>query len=187
MAPLFLTLMGRAILKEPISPNAMTGVLVGLVGVVIIALGTPMQRGDAFDLIGIAGALGCAVFYALSNVLMRQQTSRDSLQTIVLLSNGCAAVFCLPFLALQWQRPSFADLLFITLAGLLGTCGHFCMAWAYARAQAGRLGILEYSAFLWASALGFVFFAEVPTATTVAGAAKAYAEERLSNPGRQPG
>lgn len=170
MAPLFLALLGRVILKEPISPNAMTGVLLGLVGVVIIAGGTPMRGGDAFDIIGIASALGCAFFYALSNVLMRQQTSRNSLHTIVFLSNCCAAVFSLPFLAVQWQRPSLADLSVVTLAGLLGTCGHFCMAWAYARAQAGRLGILEYSAFLWASVLGFVFFAEVPSLATVVGA-----------------
>ncbi len=171
MAPLFLTLMGWIILKEPISPKAMVGVVVGLGGVVIIALGGSMRGGNAFDLIGLFAALICALLYALSNILMRQQASRDSLHTIVLLSNSCAALFCIPFAALHWRQPSLAEFSLLTLGGFFGTCGHFCMAWAYARAHAGRLGILEYSAFLWASVLGFVFFAEVPTVTTVAGAA----------------
>jgi drug/metabolite transporter (DMT)-like permease len=171
MAPLFLSLMGWIILKEPISPKAMVGVVLGLGGVVIIALGGSMRGGNAFDLIGLCGALACALLYALSNILMRQQASRDSLHTIVLLSNCSAALFCVPFAALHWRQPSAVELTFLTLAGFFGTCAHFCMAWAYARAQAGRLGILEYSAFLWASILGFVFFGEVPTATTIAGAA----------------
>ena len=56
-------------------------------------------------------------------------------------------------------------------AGLLGTIGHLCLAWAYKRAPAGRLGMLEYSAFIWASVLGFAVFGEVPGLATLAGTA----------------
>jgi drug/metabolite transporter (DMT)-like permease len=145
--------------------------LLGLVGVVVIALGLPMDARHAFDIVGLLGALGCALFYALSNVLMRQQSSRDSLLTLVMLTNLFAALYSTPFVALHWQTPSAIHLLTFVLAGFLGTCGHVCMAWAYARAPAGRLGVMEYSAFLWASAFGFILFAEVPHATTIAGAA----------------
>jgi S-adenosylmethionine uptake transporter len=170
IAPLFLTLMGRFILKEPIASKGMIGVVLGLIGVAIIALGNPMRGGNSFDLLGLAGALGAAFFYALSNVLMRRQTTQDSLQTIVLLSNGCAAIFCAPFLVLQWRQPTAMVLSAVTFGGLFGACGHFCLGWAYARAHAGRLGILEYSAFFWGAVLGFAFFGEIPTLYTIAGA-----------------
>lgn len=170
IAPLLLTLMGRVILKEPIASKSMIGVTLGLIGVLIIALGNPMRGGHAFDLLGLAGALGAAFFYALSNVLMRRQTTQDSLQTIVLLSNGWAALFCMPFLIIEWRAPTAAIWSAVTFGGLLGACGHFCLGWAYARAHAGRLGILEYSAFFWGAILGFLFFGEIPTLTTIAGA-----------------
>jgi S-adenosylmethionine uptake transporter len=45
------------------------------------------------------------------------------------------------------------------------------MAWAYGRADASRLGVFEYTAFVWAVAIGFLVFAEIPTLGTLTGAA----------------
>jgi S-adenosylmethionine uptake transporter len=171
MAPLLMALLGRLILKEPISPRALAGILVGFVGVVVIARGEASTGGEAFDPIGIGAALACAVFYALSLVLMRQQSAKDSTITIVALSNLFAFLLITPVMAFQWQPLAPRHAALFALAGLLGTLGHLCLAWAYSRAHAGRLGILEYTAFLWGSALGYVVFSEVPTGWTLAGAA----------------
>jgi S-adenosylmethionine uptake transporter len=170
MAPLLMALLALLILKEPIAPRALLGIALGFAGVVVIARGQGQGSGDSFDPIGLAAALACAFFYALSMVLMRQQSAKDSTITIVALSNVLAFLLAVPVMAVQWQPLSGQHFTVFALAGLLGTCGHLCMAWAYSRAQAGRLGILEYSAFLWASLFGFVFFSEVPTAWTIAGA-----------------
>jgi S-adenosylmethionine uptake transporter len=43
-------------------------------------------------------------------------------------------------------------------------------AWAYARGEASYLAVTEYSAFLWASALGWIVFSERVTGYTLAGA-----------------
>ena len=106
--------------------------------------------GDAFDPIGLAAALACAFFYALSMVLMRQQSAKDSTITIVAVSNVLAFLLVMPVMALQWQPVAGFHAAIFALAGLLGTLGHLCLAWAYSRAHAGRLGILEYTGFLWA-------------------------------------
>ncbi len=45
------------------------------------------------------------------------------------------------------------------------------LARAYARAEAGRLAVTEYTALLWAIGLGFVAYGEVPGVATLAGAA----------------
>jgi len=44
-------------------------------------------------------------------------------------------------------------------------------AWAYARGEAGYLSVTEYSAFIWAAALGWIVFREPVSLFTVAGAA----------------
>jgi drug/metabolite transporter (DMT)-like permease len=171
LSPLLMALLGRLILKEPVALRAFVGILIGFVGVIVIVQGREAGPSRDFDLLGIAAALGCALFYALSMVLMRQQSTQDSVMTIVFLSNGFAFLLIAPASLWQWQPVAFSHWVIIGMAGMLGTCGNLCMAWAYARAPAGRLGIMEYSAFIWAMFFGYCIFAEIPTTWTLAGAA----------------
>lgn len=175
LAPLLMALLGRLILKEPVGLRALIGIFVGLAGVIVIArgqaVGAAAATGRSFDLIGLLAALGCAFSYALGMVLMRQQTARDSLPTIVLLTNTGTFLLAMPIGLWQWQPILPSHWLLILMSGFFGTCAHLCMAWAYARAPAGRLGILEYSAFIWAILFGFYIFGEIPSTWTLAGAA----------------
>jgi S-adenosylmethionine uptake transporter len=59
----------------------------------------------------------------------------------------------------------------IIVASLMSTAGGLLFAWAYARAEASYLAVTEYSAFLWASALGWIVFHEKLSGYTLAGAA----------------
>jgi len=171
LAPLLMSLLGYVILREPIGLRTLVGIGIGLAGVAVIAHGQGSDESRPFDLIGLGAALGCAFFYALSMVLMRQQSAKDSTLTIVALSNIFAFALAMPLMAWSWQTPTPSHLLIFGAAGLLGTMGHLCMAWAYSRAHAGKLGLLEYTAFVWAMIFGYFVFAEVPTAWTLAGAA----------------
>jgi len=171
LAPLFMSLLGYAILREPIGPRTLVGIGLGLAGVAVIAHGQGSDTSRPFDVIGLAAALGCAFFYALSMVLMRQQSAKDSTLTIVALSNIFAFLLAMPAMIWFWQTPTPPHLIIFAASGLLGTLGHLCMAWAYSRAHAGKLGLLEYSAFVWAMIFGYFIFAEVPTTWTLAGAA----------------
>ena len=58
------------------------------------------------------------------------------------------------------------------LAGVTGLSlsGQYLMSWAYARAEAQYLIPTEYTAFIWAIALGWLMFGESVTWMTVAGA-----------------
>ena len=47
--------------------------------------------------------------------------------------------------------------------------GAMAIAWAYAREEAQALVPFEYSGFLWASILGWVFFREPVTLATIGG------------------
>ena len=88
-----------------------------------------------------------------------------------------------------WVPPTPVDLGWFAAVGLLGTAGHVALAWAYGRAQASRLGAIEYTAFVWAAGIGLLFFGEVPSLATLAGAALiivgAVVAARAERPGAQ--
>jgi S-adenosylmethionine uptake transporter len=58
----------------------------------------------------------------------------------------------------------------VVVAALMSSSGTLLFAFAYARGEASYLAVTEYSAFLWAAALGWIVFHEPVSAYTLAGA-----------------
>lgn len=186
MAPLFMALIARWLLGEPIRRSILTAILLGLSGVAVI-LQSKITLGvlDGRTLSGLAAALTSAVAYAFAMVLVRRQTATDSVEIITFLSASLGWLLLLPVTAfltifgegigVPAREFSFvaigtADILLIISLGVLGTGGHLLLTWAYARAHAARLAVLEYTAFIWAGAIGMVVFGETPSVWTFAGA-----------------
>ena len=170
LAPFFTAALGYFMLSQPVASKLKLGIVFGLAGVCIIAAGQGSNADHVFDLVGVGAALSCAFFYALSNVLISRTGGADSSITIVMLSNIFVFLLAAPFMIAGWQAPTATHVAIFVLSGLLGTAGHLCLAWSYSRAPAGTLGTLEYSAFVWASLLGFFYFGEVPSTFTILGA-----------------
>ena len=61
--------------------------------------------------------------------------------------------------------------MWICVAAIMSTAGGLLFSWAYARAEASYLAVTEYSAFIWAAALGWLVFSEPVSLYTLAGAA----------------
>jgi drug/metabolite transporter (DMT)-like permease len=170
LSPIFVALAANLVLGETIDRRIVSGLGAGFAGMLVIVAGqTGLSFGGSFS--GVAAVLVSAVTYALSMVLLRVRAQTDPVVTIVTIQNVAPAAILLVPALLVWQQPSPADWDVLTLLGTLGVLGHLLMARAYAKAQAARLAPLEYTALLWASLFGFAFFGEVPTPTTLAGAA----------------
>ena len=58
----------------------------------------------------------------------------------------------------------------ILAAALMSTSGTLLFAWGYARGPASYLAVTEYSGFVWASLMGWLFFREAVSLTTALGA-----------------
>ncbi len=170
LAPFFTAVLAFLMLGEPVASHLKLGILFGLIGVCIIGAGQRSDANHALDVVGIGAALTCAFFYALSNVLIRRTAGADSSIVIVMLSSVFVLLLAAPVMIAGWQTPTAPHFAVFAVSGLLGTAGHLCLAWSYTRAPAGTLGVLEYSAFVWASLLGFLVFGEVPSAFTLLGA-----------------
>ncbi|HKX10930.1 MAG TPA: DMT family transporter [Stellaceae bacterium] len=172
LAPLMLVLLASLLLGERLRARVLGAVLLGLVGVGVIAWDTLSDAQSlSADLIGIAAVSGSAVAYALNNVMLRSQARRDAATSIVLIQHVVPSLVALPFAVATWQAPSASIWLVFPLVAALGVSGHFLLTWAYRRAQAGVLASVDYLALPYGALLGFVFFAEVPTMAVWAGAA----------------
>jgi drug/metabolite transporter (DMT)-like permease len=152
-APIFIALGAQVHLGERVDPNVWIAVALGFCGVLVVLSGEIGRSGRA-TLLGIAAAMLSAVSYAFS----------------MLLQNVLPAILLAPAGVLAWTTPSGATLVWFVLIGLLGTAGHLALAWAYGRADASRLGVMEYTAFVWGVLIGLVAFAEVPSLATIVGA-----------------
>ena len=168
-SPILIALLARLSLRERPSAGVFVAIGIGFAGVLTV-LGGELDRSGGATLAGIAAAMAAAAFYAISMVSLKARAGRDSIATIVLLQNGFAALIVLPLGGHVWVAPTQATLLWFAAIGLLGTLGHMALAWAYGRADASRLGAVEYTAFIWAIVLGLVMFGEVPSWATLAGA-----------------
>lgn len=160
LAPLFMALLAAVMLGERLRLRILLALVIGFAGVLTIIAGG--LRGAPVALAGMAAALGAAVAYALGNILLRRQAQKEPAEVIVLIQHIVPCILALPLAAIEWVP--LAPVIWIKLALLatIGVLGHLCLTWAYARAQAGVLGVMEYTALPWAAGIGYLIFGEVP-------------------------
>ena len=175
IAPIIALFLAALILGEAVTRRAIVASGLGLIGVAVIGIGR-MQAGffgpDA--LWGMTAILGSAVLYAGNLVLQRHQAQLASPAEITFFQSLWMAVFL--GLAALW--PGMAPLAMppvgawrdIAGAAGLATVSLLLLSWGWARAPAHRLLPVEYSAFLWSAAMGWLWFGEAVSAATLLGA-----------------
>jgi S-adenosylmethionine uptake transporter len=171
VAPLLALLLAAVFLGERIGRQSIIGSVLAFGGVIVIVVGQARVAIDAEALLGTAAIIGSALTYAVNIVLMRHQAMAarpleiNFFQSLTIMALWVVALLVVGLPALpvgQWH--------WIAVAAVLSTAGTLLFAWAYARGEASYLAVTEYSAFLWASALGWIVFAERVTGYTLAGA-----------------
>jgi S-adenosylmethionine uptake transporter len=169
IAPLIALALAALFLKERIGFRSVLASLIGLAGVgVILAgqIGTP-HKDDA--LLGMVAILVSAVFYAVNLVIARHQAQHAKPIEIAFFQNWfILGLFCLPA-PLLLTMPDAGQWPAIVAAAALAIVSLMLLSWAYARAEAQVLLSVEYTAFVWAALMGWLFFREALTLVTIAG------------------
>lgn len=169
IAPLIALALAALFLKEKIGGRSVLASLLGLAGVGGILAGQigGTHKGDT--LLGMAAVLVSALFYAVNLVIARHQAQHARPIEIAFFQNWfILGFFCLPAPFLL-TLPGPAHWLPIGLAAALAIASLLLLSWAYARAEAQVLLTVEYTAFVWAALMGWLFFGEALTLVTVAG------------------
>jgi S-adenosylmethionine uptake transporter len=170
LSPLFLAAFGALLLGERLSRAIFVGLGLGFGGMLVMVAGLG-AGGASLERTGVMAAVASAVTYALSLVLLRQRAQQDALITIVLFQHVVPAVAMAVPAMLVWVQPTVAEIAIYALLAVLGVSGHLLMGMAFRRAEASKLAVTEYSALLYATIFGFIFFGELPGLATLAGTA----------------
>ena len=182
--PMMITIMSVFMLGEKVKPGRWLALLVGFAGVLLI-----VRPGSASFNLGSVFVLISVLFYALMVILTRKLQVTDSSATMAYYSSLVYLVAALVLLPLpiivgevpnahpnitilirSWSMPGLFDLAVMFGLGLIWAAWMYFMSRAYSLAQASLIAPFEYLSLpvnvLW----GFLFWHEVPTLLTLAGA-----------------
>ena len=159
--PIFMLLLGLFWLGEQVGRRQWLAVGLGLIGVMVVC-GLSGLQFNAYSLLAVASALS----YALATLLTRQLSAHDSPATIAMLGTLLMLLFSGVSMGSDWQWPGLTDWLVLLLLGLSGGLANFVNALSLRDVPLSAVAPLEYSILLWAAALGYFFFAEMPGMST---------------------
>lgn len=183
VAPLIITALSSLALGETVQLRRWIAVAIGFVGVVI------MTRPDAGAIEPAALlAILAALFYAVSAILTRHLGKTESgaslafSATLVYLAANAALGLGLgqgglaqaghpsvEFLLRAWVWPNWTDLGLMSVCGLVSAFGFFFLSQAYRLAPAPSVAPFEYVGLPLAVLWGYLFWSEIPAATTILG------------------
>jgi drug/metabolite transporter (DMT)-like permease len=182
--PLMITLLSVLMLGEKVGPRRWLAVMIGFVGVLLIVRpgSTTFNLGSVFILVSV-------VFYALTVMVTRKLQTNDSSATMAYYSSLVylvAALVLAPlpiivgempnahpsiaFLIRGWSVPTLFDWVIMSGLGLVWAGWMYFMSRAYSVAQASVIAPFEYVSLPINIMWGFVFWQEIPTWMTLAGA-----------------
>jgi drug/metabolite transporter (DMT)-like permease len=164
-APLFIVALAGPVLKEVVSRRSWVIVSVGLIGaLLVIRPGSALFQWASFlPLIG-------AVFFALFNIVTRLIGRADSAATTLFYTFGIGTLALLPVQPLVWQTPPIASVAQIGAAGSMGVLAHLLIALSLQRAPTASVAPLNYLRLIWALALGYWWFGDMPDSLSIVGA-----------------
>lgn len=169
IAPVIALYLAAVMLGEVIGKAAIMASVSGLLGVAIIIAGRVSGGYTTDHLWGAAAVLFSAVVFAYNLILARRQAQVAKPIEIAFFQNLFVAVtlsFAAPWLLVAMpvdKAPMLAGAAALAILSLL------LLSWAYARAEAQILIPVEYTAFVWAAAFGWLFFSEPVTLPVLLG------------------
>jgi drug/metabolite transporter (DMT)-like permease len=153
--PLWVALLAPIILRERMTLPRVAAVVLGFVGALIVI----RPAGMAISM-GTTSALACAFAYAFSYIAMKQLTRTESPITILFWLCIFQGIYTtiLTFGHLTWPTPTaWAWLLGVSLSGL---AAHYCIARAFALADATIVTPMDYLRVPLIAVVGWLVYAE---------------------------
>lgn len=171
-APVFAVLLSVVLLHEKVGPWRVGAVVLGLIGVAVMA--NPSQ--SHLPLFGLAVGIGAAFAVALVSIQLRDLGRTEEPITIVFYFSAMSLpmlALTLPFAPAGYDRPFHHDLvgwLMIAGIGLLGLASQLLMTAALRYGRVSSVIVMDYAQFGWSLLWGWLVFGHLPPASTWLGA-----------------
>lgn len=163
-SPVYVALLGILFLGEPARASIGLAIAVGLAGaLVIVGWGgeTASATGEA-SVLAWAAALLAPLSYAAGIVLLKHHAAAENAAAITLAQSVLITLIALPFALPGFVMPEGGQWIGTGLVGILGALGYLLFIAALRHLPASVFALMDYTTVLWAAALGYVVFGEVP-------------------------
>lgn len=168
LTPILVAMLGFFLLGERLSTVGWAGVLIGFAGVAVA-----LKPGVAPLNLGHAAALGSAVFFAFSLILLRRaklaETDEALVASLLVVMTPVALGVAASTGALS--TIGLADLGFALAGGAMMLGGHALLVRAFRVGEASVVAPFQYSQIIWGCLYGVLLFATPVEMHTLAGAA----------------
>jgi drug/metabolite transporter (DMT)-like permease len=164
--PIFIMLGAAWFLGEPMHRDRWVAACIGFAGVLVVVLPKMTGEGGWYNLVMLASAPVFAASFLITKALTRYEKPG----VIVLWQALTVTVLSLPMAWPHWQAPTAGQWWGFAATGVLGTLGHYCLTRAFHTADISATQSLRFLDLVWASLLGWLVFADVPSQSTWAGA-----------------
>ena len=183
VTPFLITIFAHFFLKEEIGPRRWSAIAVGFVGV-YITLNPDFSNFNYLSLLPIL----CAFCYSLSMIIIKKTSDKDSVYTQTFTFYIGAIIFSIifyfvigdgkfntiehpaaQFILREWFVDIENSILFMVATGVTATVAFLLLFTAYSIASPAVVSPFEYSILLWSPLIGWIYFNEVPTLSTVIG------------------
>ena len=161
---LFIIPLAVLFLGEVVRLRRWTATAVGFVGVIIM-----LRPGGEIEPATLVAVLG-AFLVATVTIMIKKLSTTESPESMLFYFGAVSSVVALGPALLVWRTPTLAELSFLMAIGALGAAGQYCIIRAYRIGEATALLPFDYTRLLFAGAIGFLLFAEIPDNWTVTGA-----------------
>jgi len=165
--PIFIMLGAYLVFRESMRWERWLACAVSFVGVLIVLAPNLSGAGGTYNLIMLASS----PVFAASFLMTKALTRYERVEVIVLWQAITVTMFSLPLAWWYWSAPTWQQWLGFLAAGVLGVLAHYCVTRALAIADISATQPVKFLDLVWASALGFLAFSEVPSRSTLAGGA----------------
>lgn len=164
--PLLIVVASAIFLHEVVRVYRWSAVVIGLLGVVVIAwprltlLSSGVGSEQAY---GVFAALAACCLAAVAMLLVRKLVQSERSATIVLYFLASSSLIALLTVPFGWVMPNPLVAFYLIGAGICGGIAQILLTESYRHAEMSVVAPFEYSSLIFSVAIGYAFFGDVPT------------------------
>lgn len=166
LSPFFAIIFSVFLLREKPKLVQIIGVTVAFVGSLFIIKPDFENPLVLPAVAGLAGGMGAGIAYTFVRRLGKKQ---ENSRRIIFFFSAFSCLLCLPFLIIQYKHMSLLQLVYLILAGTFACVGQLGITKAYICAPAREISVYDYTQVIFAAALGFLVFGDIPDLLSVVG------------------
>ena len=157
-APLFASILAVIFLKEIVGIKRGIAIAFGFIGALIVVdpIYSSINNGH---LLVLLSASVWSVSLIIIKILGRTESSVTITSYMVIIMIPLSAIAAYFF----WETPTLKDLFFLMLIGISGTSAQMLLAQALRQGDTSIIMPFDFLKLLWAVAIGYLFFFEVPS------------------------